>query len=74
VLNILSSSLLSKILKIKIYRTIILLVVVQRCETLLLTGFWCGNVTEKDNLEDQSVDGRIIFRSSGSGMWEHGLD
>ena len=35
--NILSSSLLSKNFKIKIYRTIILLVVVYGCETWLLT-------------------------------------
>ena len=25
-------------------------------------GFWCGNLMEKDNLEDQGVDGRIILR------------
>ena len=35
--NLLSSSLLSKILKIKIYRTIILPVVLYGCETLSLT-------------------------------------
>jgi len=35
--NLLSSSLLSKTLKIKIYRTIILPVVLYRCETWLLT-------------------------------------
>ena len=35
--NLLSSSLLSKNLKIKIYRTIILSVVLYRCETWLLT-------------------------------------
>jgi len=60
--------------KFKIYRTIILLVVVQRCETWSLTGLWCGNLSEKGNWEDQSIDGRIIFRSSGNGMWGHGLD
>jgi len=23
-------------------------------------GFWCGNLREKDHLEDPGVDGRII--------------
>jgi len=26
------------------------------------TGFWWGNLRERDYLEDQSVDGRIILR------------
>jgi hypothetical protein len=26
------------------------------------TGFWWGNLREKDYLEDPGVDGRIIFR------------
>jgi hypothetical protein len=26
------------------------------------TGFWCGNLREKDNLGDPSVYGRIILR------------
>ena len=26
------------------------------------TGFWWGNLREKDNLEGQGVDGRIILR------------
>jgi hypothetical protein len=26
-------------------------------------GFWCGNVRERDHLEDQGIDGRIIFKS-----------
>jgi hypothetical protein len=39
------------------------------------TGFWWGNLREKDHLEEPGVDGRIILR------WifrkrdgEHGLD
>jgi hypothetical protein len=26
------------------------------------TGFWWGNLWERDNVEDPSVDGRIILR------------
>jgi len=26
------------------------------------TRFWCGNLRERDHLEDPSVDGRIILR------------
>jgi len=26
------------------------------------TGFWCGNLSERDNLEDPGVDGRVILR------------
>ena len=26
------------------------------------TGFWCGNLRERDSLEDPAVDGRIILR------------
>ena len=26
------------------------------------TGFWWGNLRERDHLEDQGVDGRIIVR------------
>jgi len=38
------------------------------------TGFWWGNMMEKDHLEDPGVDGRIILRWI-IGMWdvEHGL-
>ena len=39
------------------------------------TGFWWGNLRDRDHLEDLGVDGRIILSgSSGSGMWWHGLD
>ena len=27
------------------------------------TGFWWGNVGERDHLEDPGVDGRVILRS-----------
>jgi len=26
------------------------------------TGFWCGNLRERDHLGDPSVDGRLILR------------
>jgi len=26
------------------------------------TGFWGGNLIERDNMEDQGVEGRIILR------------
>jgi hypothetical protein len=33
-----------------------------------------GNLKERDRLGDPVVDGKIIIRSSGSGMWVYGLD
>jgi len=37
------------------------------------TGFWCGNLRERDNLEDPGVDGMIIlrwiFRKWDVGAW-----
>jgi len=37
------------------------------------TGFWCGNLRERDHLEDPGVDGRItgrwIFRKWDVGAW-----
>jgi hypothetical protein len=35
------------------------------------TGFWWGNLRERDHLGDPDVDGRIIL---GSGVWGYGLD
>ena len=26
------------------------------------TGFWCGNLRERNHLEDPGVDGRVILR------------
>jgi hypothetical protein len=26
------------------------------------TGFWCGNLRERDSLEDPGIDGKIILR------------
>jgi hypothetical protein len=37
------------------------------------TGLWWGNVKERDHLEDQAVDGKIIlrwkFRKWDVGVW-----
>jgi len=39
------------------------------------TGFWWGNVRERDHLEDPGADGRTTLRwILGSGMWGYGLD
>jgi hypothetical protein len=37
------------------------------------TGFWWGNLRERDHLEDQGVDGRMILKWIFR-MWEYGLD
>jgi len=26
------------------------------------TGFWCGNLRERNHLEDPAIDGRVILR------------
>jgi hypothetical protein len=37
------------------------------------TGFWCGNLMERDHFEDAGVDGKIIlrriFRKEDVGVW-----
>ena len=39
------------------------------------TGFWWGNLRERENSEDLVEDGRIIVRRIiVSGMWGHGQD
>ena len=41
----------------------------------MYTGFWLGNLREKDHLGDPGVDGRKYQAgSSGSRMWGYGLD
>ena len=39
----------------------------------MCTGFWLGNLRERDNLEDTGIDGRIllrwIFRKWDVGAW-----
>ena len=39
----------------------------------MCTGFWWGNLRERDHLEDKGVDGRIILRwilrTRNVGVW-----
>jgi hypothetical protein len=41
----------------------------ERC----IRGFWCGNLTERDHLEDLGVDGRIIMELFSNRLGE-GID
>jgi hypothetical protein len=36
-------------------------------------GFWCGNQRERDHLEDEGVDGRIILKFMFQ-KWDGGMD
>jgi len=39
------------------------------------TGFWWRNMRDRDHLEDQGIDGRIILRRIlRKWNWGHGLD
>ena len=38
------------------------------------TGFWWGNLTETDHLEDSRVDGRIVFKWIKTWAGGHGLN
>ena len=41
----------------------------------MYTGFWWGDLRERDHLENPGLDRRIILRwIFRSGMWGHGLD
>ena len=38
------------------------------------TGFWWGNLRERDHLEDPGINGKVTFKwIFRSGMWGHGL-
>jgi len=45
------------------------------CRGEAYTGFWWGNLSERDHWEVSGLDERIIQDvSSGNGMWGLGLD
>jgi len=48
-------------------------IVQQRRRGEVFTGFWWGNLRERDHLEDSGIDGRIIlrwiFRNWDVGAW-----
>jgi len=37
------------------------------------TGFWWGNLRNRDHLEDPDIDGRIIFKWIFK-KWDEGMD
>jgi hypothetical protein len=37
-------------------------------------GFWCGNLRERNQLEDQGIDGRIILKLIFKKGMGYGLD
>jgi hypothetical protein len=47
--------------------------VAQMGRTEACTGFWWRNLREGYLWGDPGIDGRITFRSSGSGIWRYGL-
>jgi hypothetical protein len=38
------------------------------------TGFWCGDLRERDHLKDLGVDERIILKWIFKQLGRHGLD
>jgi hypothetical protein len=40
----------------------------------MYTGFWWGNLKERDHLEDPGIDWRMILKRILKSEREHGLD